>query len=232
LTTAKRKASALSFFGGVSAAFVFLDLLPSLQQAGTLLKDVTGGEQLVNVYEDAIFLLVFVGFLTFFVIEHLAVVSRRKQQVSKNREFIETYGSRRVFTINLVIFCLFNAILSFVLFFEYSTNPITGALYTFAVALHLIVANDSMIEHYKHYQLKLGRYVGAVIPFLGFFMSVFFPERLAEAYVLLALISGVILYHSIKNEVPSATKKQNLGLFIVGAVFYSVILLVHALTVA
>jgi hypothetical protein len=89
-----------------------------------------------------------------------------------------------------------------------------------------------MIDHYKHYQLKVGRFVAAVVPFVGWGLSLLYPERLAEAYVLLALISGVILYHSIKNEVPSAYQKQSLSLFIVGAVFYTVILLVHALVIA
>jgi hypothetical protein len=222
----------LSFFGGVAAAYVFLDLLPSLRQAGALLRNVTGGEQLVSIYEDAIFMIVFVGFLIFFIIEHLAVGSRRKQQLSTNRKFEETYGSKRVFAIHLINFCFLNAILSFVLFFEFNGHPVTGVLYTFAVALHLVISNDSMIDHYKHYELKVGRFVAAAVPFVGWGLSVLFPERLAEAYVLLALISGVILYHSIKNEVPSVSQKQSLSLFIVGAVFYTVILLVHALVIA
>lgn len=232
LTTKKRKASALSFFGGVAAAYVFLDLLPSLRQAGNLLRNVTGGEQLVSVYEDAIFFIVFVGFLIFFILEHLAVGSRRKQQQATNQAFEVTAGSRRVFAVHLANFCFLNAILSFVLFFEYNNHPITGIIYTFAVSLHLLISNDSMIDHYKHYQLRFGRFIAAGVPILGWALSVLFPERLAEAYVLLALISGVILYHSIKNEVPSALQEQSLKLFIVGAVVYTVILLVHALIIA
>jgi hypothetical protein len=217
LTTKTRKAAALSFFGGVAAAYVFLDLLPSLRQEGTLLRNVTGGEQLISIYEDAIFLIVFGGFLIFFIIEHIAVGSRRKQQLSTKQNYQETIGSKRVFAVHLANFCFLNAILSFVLLFEYSGHPITGLLFTFAVTLHLIISNDSMIEHYKQLHLKLGRYIAATIPFVGWILSALFPERLAEAYVLLAFISGVILYHSIKNEVPSAGQKPNLKLFIIGA---------------
>jgi len=185
LTTRTRKAAALSFFGGVAATYVFLDLLPSLRQAGALLRNVTVGEQLVSIYEDAIFLIVFAGFLIFFIIEHLAVGSRRKQQLSTKRNFEETFGSKRVFAVHLANFCFLNAILSFVLFFEFSGHSVTGLLYTFAVSLHLIISNDSMIDHYKHLHIKFGRFIAAGIPFVGWILSALFPERLAEAYVLL-----------------------------------------------
>jgi len=104
-------------------------------------------------------------------------------------------------------------------------------LYTFAVALHLVISNDSMIEHYKHLQIKIGRYVAAVIPLVGWGLSWLFPERLAEAYVLLALISGVILYNAIRNEVPSAQRRQSIKIFLAGAVFYTVVLLIHAFAI-
>jgi len=111
--TKKRKAVALSFFGGIAAAYVFLDLLPTLRQAGELLQDVTGGQQLVGFYEDAIFLIVFLGFLIFFVLEHVAVDSRRKKQKETKQWFEETSGSKNVFAIHLANFCFLNAVLSY-----------------------------------------------------------------------------------------------------------------------
>ncbi len=227
--TENYRAKTLSFFGGIAAAYVFLDLLPNLLQAGEYLKQITGGSQLVAFYEDAIFLLVFVGFLIFFVLEHLAKQSRGRIQASTKQQFREVQGTKSLFVIHFAIFAFLNSILSFVLIFEFQAGFVGGLLYTFAVSLHLFIANDSMVEHYKRLQLKGGRYVAAVIPFIGWAISLLYPERLSEAYVLLALISGVILYDSVKNEVPSALKKQSLALFLAGAGIYTLLLLVHTL---
>jgi len=48
-----------------------------------------------------------------------------------------------------------------------------------------------------------------------------------EGYVLLALVSGIVLFNAIKNEVPNRSGK-NSGIFIAGALFYSVLLLIIA----
>ncbi|HLN46253.1 MAG TPA: hypothetical protein VK209_11160 [Candidatus Sulfotelmatobacter sp.] len=213
----------------MAAAYVFLDLLPSLRQAGDYLKNVTGGQQLVSIYEDAIFLLVFAGFLIFFILEHIATRSRKKQQTVTKLNLKDTPATKQVFALHLFNFSFLNIILSFVLNFEFQDHIIKGILYTFAVSLHLFISNDSMIEHYKNMQIHVGRYIAAFMPIIGWSLSVIFPERLAEAYVLLALVSGVILYHSIKNEVPTVARDQSLSLFVIGAVFYSSILLAHAL---
>lgn len=87
-----------------------------------------------------------------------------------------------------------------------------------------------MIEHYRRQQLRFGRFVGAAMPMIGWAASMLFPEQLAEAYVLLALISGAILYNSIKNEIPIAERKQSLATFLVGSIFYALLLFIHAIT--
>ena len=48
-----------------------------------------------------------------------------------------------------------------------------------------------------------------------------------EGYVLLALVSGIILFNAIKNEVPKGGGR-NSDIFIAGALFYSVLLLIIA----
>jgi hypothetical protein len=228
----EHKRYALSFFGGVAAAYVFLDLLPSLRQAGEYLKQVTGGSQLVGFYEDAIFLIVFVGFLIFFVLEHLAKRSRKKGQVFTKQHYSQVSAAKRLFIVHFISFAFINLVLSYLLFFEFQSGIVRGLLFAFAVALHIVISSDSMVEHYRHQQMKIGRYVGALIPLFGWAASMMFPERLAEAYVLLALISGAILYNSIKNEVPSAARKQSLLLFLVGSLFYALLIFVHAIVTA
>jgi hypothetical protein len=222
----------LSLFGGVTAAYVFLDLLPNLEQAGVYLQEVFGANFLVIVYEDAIFLVVFVGFLVFFVLEHFAQSSRVKNQALTQQQYGQTVADRRVFIVHFINYAFMNLVLSYLLLFEFEAGLLAGVLFVFAIALHLFITNDSMVEHYKHYQVKVGRYIAALLPLAGWAASVMFPEHLGEVYILLAFISGTILYTSIKNEIPSAARKQSLALFLVGAVFYTVLLIVHSLIAA
>ncbi len=228
----QHKRRVLSFFGGVAAAYVFLDLLPSLEQAGVYLKQVAGASQLVAVYEDAIFLVVFVGFLLFFVLEHLAKRSRIRNQAITQQGYNQTAADKKVFIVHFISYAFMNLILSYLLVFEFQAGFVTGFLYTFAIALHFFISSDDMVEHYKHYQIHVGRYIAAVMPLAGWGISVLFPEHLAEIYVLLAFISGSILYTSIKNEIPSESRKQSLALFLVGSAFYAVLLLAHAVIAA
>ncbi len=226
------KRRVLSFFGGVAAAYVLLDLLPCLEQAGIYLTQIAGASQLVAVYEDAIFLVVFVGFLIFFVLEDLAKRSRIKNQAVSRQNYDQTVANKNVFIVAFINYGFLNLVLSYLLFFEFQVGITGGLLFTFAVALHLFILNDSMVEHYKHYQTSIGRYVGALLPLAGWTVSILFPEHLAEVYILLALISGTILYTSIKNEIPSETRKQSLAMFLVGSAFYAVLLLAHAILAA
>jgi hypothetical protein len=223
----RHKRLLLSFFGGVAAAYVFLDLLPSLWYAGSYLTQITGGTRLAGVYEDAIFLVVFAGFLTFFILETLAKHSRQKNQAITKQAYNQTVANKQLYIVHFASYAFISLVLSYTLIFEFQTSPIGGIIYAFAVSLTLFISNDTMIEHYKHYQIRVGRYVGAVVPLAGWAVSLLVPEHLGEAYVLLAFISGAILYHSIKNEVPSASRTQSLALFLVGAIFYMLLLFIH-----
>lgn len=230
--TEHHKRRVLSFFGGVIAAYVFLDLLPSLELAGVYLKQVAGESQLVSVYQDAIFLVVFVGFLLFFVLEHFAKRSRIRKQALTQKDYSQTAAAKKLFIVHFISYAFMNLILSYLLIFEFQTGLITGLLYTFAIAMHFFISSDDMVEHYKQYQISFGRYIAALMPLAGWASSMLFPEHLAEVYIMLAFISGTILYTSIKNEIPSAPKKQSLTLFLIGAAFYTVLLLAHAIIAA
>ena len=65
------------------------------------------------------------------------------------------------------------------------------------------------------------------MPLIGWGISVFLPENPSEGYLLLALVSGIVLFNAIKTEVPNRGGK-NSGVFIAGALFYSALLLIIA----
>jgi hypothetical protein len=222
-----RKHKVLSFFGGITATYVFLDLLPTLQQSSQYFQEIGGS--LVALYEDAIFLVVLVGFLVFFILEHLTFKSRRTHPTATRKPSEHQHTSRQVFVVYLATSAFLVFVLSFVLVFEFNSNIIGGLLFATGVSMHLVISDNALIEHHKTLQVKYGRYVLGTVPFLGWIASVVFPEGIAQAYALLAFISGVILYHSIRNEMPTSLGRSSLAFFLIGAVFYALLLIGHVL---
>jgi hypothetical protein len=223
------KTKLLSLFGGVTATYVFLDLLPSLEQSSLFLKQLGSNIPLITLYEDAIFLVVLVGFLVFFVLEHVAITSRQTRQKKHGTELGQTQAPTRIFLIHLSTAAFPAFVFSLVFVFQFELGPIVALLYAVAVSMHLFISSEIMLEHYKTLQVRFGRFVMAAAPLLGWVTSMFFPERIAEAYVLLAFISGVILYHSIRSELPTTIKHSSLAFFLIGAAVYAVLLIGRAL---
>jgi hypothetical protein len=89
--------------------------------------------------------------------------------------------------------------------------------------MHLFITSETMLEHYKSYQIRFGRYLMAAVPILGWIASLLIPETIGQAYVLLAFISGVILYHSIRNELPTSLRRSSLVFFLIGSLLYAAI---------
>jgi hypothetical protein len=211
-----------SLFSGITAAFVFLDLLPSIQQSSQSLTQLSNSDFVV-LYEDAIFLVVFLGFLLFFSLECIA-----KSRVEANGDTDKKQApSKTVYYIHYASLLLLQFILSFSLLFEYQNGIFGGVLFVFAVSLHLLASDNSLQETYPSLHGKNGRYFAAVIPLLGAVFSVIFPEKVLEASVLLAFISGAILYQSIRSEIPTVNRRSSLALFLAGALFYAAILIIY-----
>jgi zinc transporter ZupT len=220
----KRRNQILSLFGGIIAAYVFVDLLPSLQLSNEYFKQLA-----TPVYEDSIFLIVFAGFLLFVSLEFLAVNSRQQSNQANNAKIEQIQARKRVYLVHFWALAFLDFVLSFTLIFEYQTSIVSGLLFTFAVSLHLFISENSMVENYGVAQTKDGRYLAAVIPIIGWVTSVIFPERITEAYVLLAFISGSILYIAIKDEIPTIGRRRSYLLFLLGALLYTLLLIGHAL---
>ncbi len=225
----KHKTKVLSFFGGVTATYVFLDLLPSLQYSNVYLKQLGADNPLIQLYEDAIFFVVLIGFLLFFTLEHLAIKSRRTQQKTVNIKLQHTQASKRIFIIHLFTTAFPDFVVSFIFIYEFDTGIIAAALFAVAVSMHLFISSETLLEHYKSYQAQIGRYITAAVPIAGWIASLLIPETIAQAYILLAFISGVILYHSIRNELPTSLRKSSLAFFLTGALLYAAILIGHAI---
>ena len=224
--TQRHRTKMLSFFGGISAAYVFLDLLPRLETTRIHIKTVFGE---IPAFLDVLAVpgLAFIGFMVFFILEHFAVYSRKGKHTKEGGEFSDVSASPYSFIINIGVIAFLNIVIGYALRFEAESGLLSLMFYTAALSLHLIILDDTMEQHYKPLYLRFGRYFASVLPLAGWGISVFFPENPSEGYLLLGLILGVVLFNAIKDAVPKGGGKDS-RLFVFGALLYSVLLLVAA----
>jgi hypothetical protein len=199
-------------------------LLPSLQQSSENLALLSNPEEAVLIYDDAICLVVFLGFLLFFSLECIAIGGFKPAKIGSDKK---QRSNVTVYYVHLASLVLLQFIISFSLLFEYQYSFVGGVLFTFAVSLHLLASDNALEETYPNQHGRNGRYIAAAIPLLGVVLSIIFPEKILEASVLLAFISGAILYQSIRSEIPTVHRKSSLALFLVGALFYAAILIIY-----
>ena len=219
------KKAVISFSGGVAAAYVFFDLLPTIQRAGEhlrlLLYNYLGQ---ASVSEVAIFGVAFVGFLVFFISEHAAIHSRRDTAVRTGQHMDSTPAPEGIFAIHFGILALVSLLIAFNLRFEARTSLLGVMLFSIALILHFFGTDRTMELHYGSLFNKYGRYILSMMPLAGWALSVLFPERQSEAAVLLAFIAGAVLFNVIKDEVPGAERGEP-KFFVAGALIYALVLL-------
>jgi hypothetical protein len=159
--------------------------------------------------------------MAFFILEHYAISVKRKSKDERDR------ASRYSFAIHFASIAFLNLIIGYILRFEAESGILPLLLYTAALSLHFVILDNTMQSHYKSLYVHMGRFLASLMPIIGWGISVFFPENPSEGYLLLALVLGVILFNSIKDEVPKGGGKDS-KLFVIGAVMYAVILIAAA----
>jgi hypothetical protein len=212
----KHKGKVFSLFGGIIAAYVFLDLLPKLEQTRTHFENLFGGMPHF-VYLIIAPVLAFIGFVTFFSLEHLA--ERRSSEQAKDK------SDKPAFAVHLGNIIFLNIVIGYLLRFETELGIIALIPYTAILSLHFITLDKSMEEHYGQLYVKIGRYIAGAAPLIGWGLSGLFPEKPSEGYLLLALVVGVVLFNSIKNEMHKGGK-SNTKEFLLGTLFSSILLLI------
>ncbi len=215
----------ISSSGGIAAAYVFFDLLPTIQKAGenlrSLLRNYLGQ---MSISEVAIFGVAFMGFLVFFILEHAAVHSRRQAATDAGQHVDSVAAPKGVFAIHFSILALVSLLIAYNLRFEVRASLLGGLLFSIALILHFFGTDRTMEIHYRNLFEKYGRYILSIMPLTGWALSVLFPERQSEAAVLLAFVAGAVLFNVIKDEIPG-TEKGEPKFFVAGALIYAAVLL-------
>ncbi|WP_336923390.1 hypothetical protein [Aquipuribacter sp. SD81] len=209
-----------SFAGGISVAYVFLHLLPEIatgnQGVAEALDDVVTETPLV---ELALFAVALTGFAVMYALEHLG----RRDGEARAR----TGGGRSsalLYRAHLGAFALYNVLITYSMPLRFRTGVLFALLFAVAMALHFLLTDRGLSEHYPDRFGRSSRLVLAGALVVGLLLAAAAaPTRTLTVSVLTALLGGAVLLNVFKEELPSSGR-SSMPWFLVGLGVYGVLL--------
>jgi hypothetical protein len=204
-----------SFAGGIAVSYVFLHLLPELAEGHSRLRELFGEEAAPSpVVELGIFVVALTGFLLFYGLERAAQRARGRGG-----------DAGAVFWVHLGSYALYNAVITYTLSSTYRTGILFAVLFTAAMALHFVLSDRGLEEHYgSRFNRQLPRLVLAGALLAGWLLAaVAAPTRSVTVAVLTAFLAGSVLLNVFKEEVPEG-RRSSFAWFLVGSGLYAALL--------
>lgn len=208
----------LSMAGGVSVAYVFVHLLPELNEGQEVIAEAM--ERTFAFLESHVYLVALLGLAAFYGVERSATSSRKRQRESRKGDST----SRGVFWLNISSFAVYNALVGYLLLHRIATGVGALLLFSFAMALHFLVNDYGLREHHKGLYTGIGRWVVAAAVVAGWVIGLVVEVPEVALAVLVAFLSGGIILNVLKEELPEE-RESRYWAFAVGAALYAAILL-------
>ena len=205
----------ISFAGGVSVAYVFLDMLPNLVEYNKPIgKFLINNQWLTPFTELLIYIVSLIGFLIYYAIDVFA-----------ERYEIKTEDNRIVYGLHLIMFCFYNLLITYTMSLRALSGITVTALFTFAMALHFTLTDR---KFYRLYPIKfnaLGRFFLIISLLIGWLLSMLFdPINVLFVAFMIAFLAGSILLNVFREELPSRDT-TSFSWFTIGVTLITVILL-------
>ena len=201
LFTADRR-SAISLGAGASAAYVFVHVLPELQEARSTLAQAME----LRFEGMAVYFLAMVGFLCFYGLDHL------------RKHVADTYRT------HLAGFAAYVLLVSYLLVRNLEDNPWALAAYVVAMMCHFLAIDHALREEHGAAFDRSGRFVLAGACVLGWGVGLLVEVPPHVLALLLAFVSGAVIMNSAVMELPSE-KDGRFWPFVMGGLAFAVLLL-------
>lgn len=209
-----------SFAGGVAVAYVFLHLLPELSEGNEAIGEALGDRlEATPLLDLAVFAVALAGFAAFYGLERLA-----RRGGSGGAE-----AAAPVFYLHLAAFFVYNALITYTMPLRLRTGIVFALLFSVAMALHFVLTDRGLVEHYPRRFTHRGRFLLALALLVGWVaVALFAPVSTLLVSLLTALLGGSILLNVFKEELPSE-RESSFAWFASGLALYAALL---ALTTA
>jgi hypothetical protein len=205
--------SIVSFGAGMSAAYVFVHLMPELH--GVRRAVVESVSQPLPYEGMGVYFLALVGFLAFYGLEHL-----RKRLPETGTEG----DTGAAFRLHVGGFAAYVWLMGYLLVHNLEETQGSLALYAVAIAFHFLAVDHSLREEHGAAYDRIGRWVLAGMCLLGWVVGLLVALPQPVLALLVAFLSGAIIMNSSVMELPSE-KDGRFVPFMLGGMIYGLLLL-------
>lgn len=206
----------LSLAGGISVAYVFVHLLPELEEGQAAFDDYGW----LPFLERHVWLLALAGLAVFYGLERLALTSRRRRQEEAGDDATGTAA----FRVSIGSFGLYNGLIGYLLLERVESGLVALATFAFAMAVHFVVTDYSLREHHKQAYARLGRWLVSLALVAGWAIGLAVQFSPAAIAVPLAFLGGGVILNVLKEELPTERQSRFLP-FLAGTSAYASLLL-------
>lgn len=207
---------------GISVAWVFLELLPSLTEN----QEIVAGSGFLSVAERHVYVAALLGLVVAFWVE-TASRSSRRQSFEAGQGAVT---SLQTFWLSLAGFAVFNASIGYAL--ADPADPAVAPFWVFVIAmgLHFVANDESMVENHGNRYEHVGRWVLIVGLLAGWVIGAIpeFDLEGAGLALVLSYIAGGVIMNIIRHELPVTSRTVNVAAFAIGVVVFGVIVLAFA----
>lgn len=208
----------LSLAGGVSVAYVFVHLLPELEQAQAALDETATG--VLPALEHHAYLMALLGLSLFYGLERRSHSSRRLRRAQGG----EDATSSGIAWVSIASYATYNALIGYLLVHREEGGVLELALFSLALGVHFVVNDKALREHHQELYHRYGRWVCSGAVLAGWAVGA--ATRISEPAIalLLAFLAGGIVLNVLKEELPTE-RESRFGAFALGAAGYAALLL-------
>jgi hypothetical protein len=211
----------VSLAGGAAVAYVFMDLLPELHSAAHAFRDATSHLAMRGL-EMGIYLATLAGFLFFYGVEDLVILSQDEEARQSRRAEGKPH---RLFRVHMAAFSAYAWLVSYLLVHSLEHTTIQLVFYTVAMALHFISVAHALREEHGALYDRIGSPMLVASCAAGWVcgMAFAFPE--AVIGVLFGAVAGGIVANTVISELPREKQGRFIP-FVLGAAVYAALLIV------
>lgn len=199
----------LSAAGGISVAYVFVQLLPELSEAAANVRNAIAVER-------GVYLVALLGLVLFYAVERFGRTNHG-DDVGPD----DAWHAAGAFA--FVTYGIYNAIIGYLLVRDHET--LSGlVLFGLAMGVHFVVNDHGLRENHGRQYHDAGRWFIAAAVIAGAVLGLVttIPETVVG--MLVAFIAGGVVLNVMKEELP-AERESSLWAFLAGAGGYTALLL-------
>lgn len=208
----------ISFAGGVSIGYVFLEIFPELSHAQEELEH--SAIPFIAYLENHVYLLALLGMLVFYGLDILALTSRRFNQAENSSD----HTTPAVFWIHITAFAGLNVIFGYLLQDISDHTLLECFLFFAAAALHFFIIDNGLREHHRSAYEKRGRWILTAAIMVGAALGRATHLNEAAISIVWSFLAGSIILNILKRELPDEQDSCFFS-FMGGTALYTVLLL-------